>query len=102
MMRSTLRRPVSLSSSYLTFEPSGISMTAWKSRGTSGPGETSCHAWSKVTCLEQRVELNKILSPDRAQRGQCCEQAFAITMFAEIVIETCVAFFGARDRCKTS
>src|SRR5437764_14868021 len=44
MMRSTFNRPVSLSSSYFTFEPSGISITAWKSRGSSFPGETSCQA----------------------------------------------------------
>src|SRR5882757_4133337 len=51
MMRSTLSRPVGLSNSYLTLEPSGISMTAWKSRGTSLPGETSCQACSTVDGL---------------------------------------------------
>src|SRR2546425_12917114 len=68
MMRSTLRRPVSLASSYLTFEPSGISMTAWKSRGTSGPGETSCHAWSKGALLGAGFE--QTLSQERERRGQ--------------------------------
>src|ERR1700675_2782183 len=46
MMRSTFSSPLGLSNSYFTLEPSGISITAWKSRGSSSPGETSCQAWS--------------------------------------------------------
>src|SRR5215470_9274285 len=57
MMRSTFSRPVALSSSYLTLEPRGISMTAWKSRGNSLPGEISCHAW--VTRNSPRIMPRK-------------------------------------------
>src|SRR5262249_47901157 len=41
-MRSSRSRPVSLSSSYLTLEPIGISMTAVNSAGRCSPGVTSC------------------------------------------------------------
>src|SRR5437764_14991098 len=43
-MRSKRSRPVFLSSSYLTLEPIGISMTAVNSAGRCSPGVTSCHA----------------------------------------------------------
>src|SRR5947209_9496585 len=43
-MRSRRSRPVSLSSSYLTLEPIGISMTAVNSAGKCSPGVTSCQA----------------------------------------------------------
>src|SRR4051794_3449083 len=43
-MRSTRSIPVSLSSSYLTDEPMGISITAVNSAGSPSPGVTSCHA----------------------------------------------------------
>src|SRR6266567_5435277 len=64
MMRSTLSRPVGLSNSYLTLEPRGISMMAWKSRGTSLPGETSCQAWSTVTGLASEV-IKKHYGPNQ-------------------------------------
>src|SRR6516164_8775752 len=51
MIRSTLSRPVALSNSYFTFEPSGISMRARKSRGNSSPGETSCHGCIRTVVL---------------------------------------------------
>jgi hypothetical protein len=44
-MRSTYSRPVSLSSSYLTLEPRGISMTALSTPGASTPGLRSCQGW---------------------------------------------------------
>src|SRR6266851_4626646 len=44
-MRSSRNRPVSLSSSYLTLDPMGISMTEVNSVGRRAPGVTSCQAW---------------------------------------------------------
>src|SRR5215813_6018798 len=43
-MRSTHKRPVDLSSSYFTFEPFGISMTARKPVSMESPSSTSCQA----------------------------------------------------------
>src|SRR5215467_8969500 len=57
MTRSTLSRPVGLSSSYFKLEPRGISMTAWKSRGTSLPGETSCQGCT-ISVASRSEELN--------------------------------------------
>src|SRR5215212_6987701 len=45
-IRSTFRSPVSLSSSYLTLEPLGISMRAVNSSGTASPIGTSCQGWA--------------------------------------------------------
>src|ERR1700733_274683 len=47
-MRSTRSSPLFLSSSYLTFDPSGISITALIPYGRSLPGLMSCHAWAMV------------------------------------------------------
>lgn len=44
-MRSTNIMPVALSSSYLTLEPLGISMTALNMAGASSPMSRSCHGW---------------------------------------------------------
>src|SRR5215213_8873471 len=44
-MRSTRRSPVSLSSSYLTFEPFAISMKARKPSSTGSGIGMSCHGW---------------------------------------------------------
>src|SRR5215210_1149488 len=44
-MRSTFRSPVSLSSSYLTLDPLGISIRAVNSSGASSPIGTSCQGW---------------------------------------------------------
>src|SRR5438105_1492455 len=43
-MRSRRRRPVSLSNSYLTLDPIGISITDMNSSGRCSPGVTSCQA----------------------------------------------------------
>src|SRR5262244_2486625 len=48
-MRSTDKRPVALSSSYLTFEPLGISMTARKPFSIASPSSTSCQACMRPT-----------------------------------------------------
>src|SRR6266404_4705557 len=70
MMRSTLSSPVGLSNSYLTLEPRGISMMAWKSRGTSLPGETSCQAWSTVGGLVSELRKKHFeRSPRSGQYG---------------------------------
>src|SRR5208283_4518467 len=44
-MRSSLIRPLALSSSYLTLDPNGISMTQSNSCGSLSPGVTSCQGW---------------------------------------------------------
>src|ERR1700689_633403 len=44
-MRSSLMRPLALSSSYFTLDPKGISMTVLNSRGSLSPGVTSCQGW---------------------------------------------------------
>src|SRR4051812_16563429 len=44
-MRSTLSRPVALSSSYFTFEPFGISMKATKFSSMGSSQGMSCHGW---------------------------------------------------------
>src|SRR5262245_58988507 len=44
-MRSTLRRLVSLSSSYFTFEPLGISMNAKNPSSIGSSQGMSCHGW---------------------------------------------------------
>src|SRR2546421_41291 len=50
-MRSSRNKPVSLSNSYLTLEPIGISMTVVNSLGRCCPGVTSCHAWVMASSL---------------------------------------------------
>src|SRR5215212_11691259 len=48
-IRSTFRSPVSLSSSYLTLEPLGISIRAVNSSGAASPIGTSCQGWAILT-----------------------------------------------------
>src|SRR3954451_23679929 len=50
-MRSRRSSPVSLSSSYLTLDPMGISMTVVNSAGRCSPGVTSCQAWVDTAFL---------------------------------------------------
>src|SRR5687768_17491919 len=54
-MRSTFKSPVSLSSSYLTFEPLGISIRAVNSSGAASPMGTSCQGWG-ISGLLSEVE----------------------------------------------
>src|SRR5213078_5049030 len=59
--RSTQSRPVRLSSSYLTFEPLGISTIARKCRSTWSPSSTSCHgciAQPMIPCDGDGVTLH--------------------------------------------
>src|SRR5581483_5767178 len=67
-MRSSRSRPVPLSSSYLTLEPIGISMTETNSDGRRAPGVTSCQAWVMVAApgpLECRKRGCSRLHPGR-------------------------------------
>src|SRR6476660_6943887 len=70
MMRSTLSNPLGLSSSYFTFEPSGISITAWKSRGNSLPGDTSCHACNIEDPHFAGIPLYYRVIPTRRKAGR--------------------------------
>src|SRR5262245_24928447 len=68
------RRPVSLSSSYLTLEPAGISTTTMNRAGRCSPGTTSCQGcamgslrdnaesrphWDVITCAEASPPGNR-------------------------------------------
>src|SRR5262249_49798795 len=55
-MRSSRSMPVSLSSSYLTLEPIGISTMAVNSLGRCSPGVTSCHACVMIANLVPGTE----------------------------------------------
>ena len=53
--RSILSRPVSLSSSYFTLQPLGISITAIKSSGEIRLGSMSCQIFIVISCLPPLV-----------------------------------------------
>src|SRR5215471_1643087 len=71
MTRSTLSRPVGLSSSYFRLEPRGISMTATKSRGTSLPGKTSCQGCTMMD-RPRGERATKYYQRERATREAKC------------------------------
>src|SRR5262245_46187686 len=67
------RRPVSLSSSYLTLEPAGISTTTMNRAGRCSPGTTSCQGWAMGSLgdnAESRPHWDVISCAGASPRGK--------------------------------
>src|SRR5690348_17303975 len=76
-MRSTRRSPVSLSSSYFTFEPFGISMKALNASSIGSSHGMSCQGWviSELSLLGRSLERKRRRLPAGDDLGDLIEVA---------------------------
>src|SRR5208282_1921181 len=86
-MRSSRSNPVSLSSSYLTLEPIGISMTAVNLPGKSLPGVTSCQGWVIVGLRGQGSGFLALVSHKEQLRSWCGFELCRACRAAQVVAD---------------